>query len=93
VYGTSLTVLRAGLVVAPESNAVRLIANIAKRLPIVFIPRWVRVNKPKQPIALPDVIRAIKFCLTNEETKNNYYDIGGPQILILRDMLQYAATI
>ena len=49
-YGTPLTVLRAGLVVAPGSNAVRLLANTATRLPIVLLPQW--ANKPKQPIAL-----------------------------------------
>ena len=90
-YGTPLTVLRAGLVVAPGGNTMRLVANIATRLPIVLMPKW--ANKPKQPIALPDVIRAIRFCLANEETKNNAYEIGGPQVLTFRDMLQDAAKI
>ena len=90
-YGTPLTVLRAGLVVAPGGNAMRLMANIATRLPIVLMPQW--ADKPKQPIALPDVIRAIQFCLINEETKNNAYDIGGPQVLTFRDMLRGAADI
>jgi nucleoside-diphosphate-sugar epimerase len=90
-YGTPLTVLRAGLVVAPGSNALRLLANIATRLPIVLMPQW--ANKPKQPIALHDVIRAIQFCLANEETQNNDYDIGGPQILTFRDMLRASAEI
>jgi len=88
-YGTPLTVLRAGLVVAPGGNAMRLMANIATRLPIVLMPPW--ANKPKQPIALPDVIRAIQFCLSNEETQNNAYDIGGPRIVTFRDMLQDVA--
>ena len=90
-YGTPLTVLRAGLVVAPGSNAVRLLANIATRLPIVLLPLW--ANKRKQPIALTDVIRAIRFCLANDETQNNSYDIGGPQILTFREMLQRAADV
>ena len=90
-YGTPLTVLRAGLVVAPGGNALRLLANIATRLPIVLIPQW--AYKPKQPIALPDVIRAIRFCLVNEETKNNDYGIGGPQVLTFREMLRNAADI
>jgi hypothetical protein len=77
--------------VAPGGNALRLLANIATRLPIVFIPQW--ANKPKQPIALPDVIRAIRFCLANAETKNNDYEIGGPQVLTFRDMLWDTADI
>jgi len=90
-YGTPLTVLRAGLVVAPGSNAVRLLANIATRLPIVLLPPW--ANKRKQPIALTDVIRAIRFCLANDETQNNSYDIGGQQVLTFREMLQTAADV
>ena len=90
-YGTPLTVLRAGLVVAPGGNTVRLLANIATRLPIVLLPQW--ANKRKQPIALTDVIRAIRFCLANKQTENNGYDIGGPRVLTFRDMLQTAANV
>ena len=85
-YGTPLTVLRAGLVIAPGSNTVRLLANTATRLPIVLVPQWA-ANKRQQPIALIDVIRAIRFCLANDETQNNDYDIGGPQVLTYREML------
>jgi nucleoside-diphosphate-sugar epimerase len=91
-YGTPLTVLRAGLVIAPGSNTVRLLANTATRLPIVLVPQWA-VNKRQQPIALIDVIRAIRFCLANDETKNNEYDIGGPQVMTYREMLQSAADV
>ena len=88
-YGTPLTVLRAGLVVAPGSNAVRLLANIASRLPVVLIPHW--ADNRKQPIAVIDVIRAIRFCLGNQETYGKDYDIGGPLVLTFRDMLKRAA--
>ena len=90
-YGTPLTVLRAGLVVAPGSNAVRLLANIATRLPFVLLPPW--ANKRKQPIGLTDVIRAIRFCLAHEETQNKDYDIGGPRIMTFREMLENAANV
>jgi nucleoside-diphosphate-sugar epimerase len=90
-YGTPLTVLRAGLVVAPGSSTVRLLASIATRFPIVLMPPW--ANSRKQPIALHDVIRAIRFCLANDETRNNKYDIGGPQVLTFREMLQTAADV
>ena len=90
-YGTPVTVLRAGLVVAPGSSTLRLLANTATRLPIVLLPQW--ANKRKQPIALTDVIRAIQFCLANDATRNNEYDIGGPLVLTFREMLQSAAGI
>ena len=90
-YGTPLTVLRAGLVVAPGSNTVRLLANTATRLPIVLLPPW--ADKRQQPIALADVIRAIRFCLANDDKKNSEYEIGGPQVLTYREMLRAAAAV
>ena len=90
-YGIPLTVLRAGLVVAPGSSSVRLLANTATRLPLVLLPSW--ANKRQQPIALVDVIRAIRFCLAHDDTKNNEYEIGGPQVLTYRQMLQAAAWV
>ena len=90
-YGTPLTVLRAGLVVAPGSNTVRLLANTATRLPIVLLPPW--ADKRQQPVALADVIRAVRFCLANDDTKGNEYEIGGPQVLTYRQMLRAAAAV
>jgi nucleoside-diphosphate-sugar epimerase len=90
-YGTPVTVLRAGLVVAPGSSTVRLLVNIATRLPIVLLPQW--ADKRKQPIALTDVIRAVQFCLGNETTNNREYDIGGPKVLTFREILLSAADV
>jgi uncharacterized protein YbjT (DUF2867 family) len=89
-YGTPLTVIRAGLVVAPGSNAVRLIANMATRLPIVLMPHW--ADKRKQPIAVVDVIRAIQYCLGNPQTYGKDYDIGGPLVMTFRELLHRASN-
>ncbi len=88
-YGTPLTVIRAGLVVAPGSNAVQLIAKMATRLPVVLMPHW--ADKRKQPIAVVDVIRAIRYCLGNPQTYGQDYDIGGPLVMTFRELLQKAA--
>lgn len=90
-HGTPLTVLRAGLVVAPGSNTVQLLANIATRLPMVLIPQW--ADKRKQPIAVTDVIRTVRFCLGNEDTAGKEFDIGGPLVLTFREILQRAASV
>ncbi len=88
-YETPLTVIRAGLVVAPGSNAVQLIVNMATRLPIVLMPQW--ADKRKQPIAVIDVLRAIRYCLDNPQSYDQDYDIGGPLVMTLRELLQKAA--
>ena len=89
--GTPVTTVRAGLVVGPGGTALRLVANCVTRFPVVLIPRW--ALSKRQPIALSDVIRALSFCLGNPETYGQHYDIGGPQVINFREMLQGAAAI
>jgi uncharacterized protein YbjT (DUF2867 family) len=91
IYGTPLTVLRAGLVVAPGSNTLQLLVNLATRLPVVFIPPW--ADNRHQPIAVVDVIRSIRNCLGRQETFGKDYDIGGPLVLTLRDLLRRIASV
>ena len=86
IYSTPLTVIRAGLIVAPGSHAVRLLVNLATRFPIVLIPRW--ADNRRQPIAVVDVARAIHNCLGNHETIGKDYEIGGPLILTFRELLK-----
>ena len=90
VYGTPLTVLRAGLVVSPGSSAVQLLVNLATRLPVVFIPSW--ADNLQQPVGVTDVSRAIRYCLGNQQTMADDYDIGGPLVLSLKEVLQRTAV-
>ena len=89
--GVPVTSLRAGLVVSPGSNAVRLLAGVATRLPWVLIPRW--ADTRKQPIALTDLVRAIRYCVGNEETYGEHYDIGGPTQLTFPDLIRRAGDL
>jgi uncharacterized protein YbjT (DUF2867 family) len=89
--GTPVTTLRAGLVVGPGGTALRLVANCVTRSPVIFIPRW--ALSKRQPIALSDVIRAFRYCLGKPETYGQQYDLGGPQFINFREILQGAAAI
>lgn len=90
-YGTPVTALRAGLVVAPGGSAVGLLATAATRLPVVLLPKWALTRK--QPIALSDVVRGIRFCLGNESLYGQCFEVGGPVVLDVREMLQRAAEV
>lgn len=90
-YGTPVTTIRTGLVVSPGSSAVRLLADLVSPLPFVLIPKWGLTLK--QPIALGDVLRAIKHCLANEDTYGQSFDIGGPEVLNFRQILERAAVV
>jgi uncharacterized protein YbjT (DUF2867 family) len=88
-HGTPVTTLRASLIVGPGSSIVNLLANMVRNAPFVLIPRWALTRK--QPIALTDVLRAIRFCLGNRETFSSDYDIGGKTILNFKEIMEDAA--
>jgi len=90
-YGTPVTTLRAGLVVAPGSSTLRLLARVATRLPFVLVPQWAMTRK--QPIAVNDLIRGIRYCLGNEATYDRQFDVGGPVALGLPDLLRHVAEV
>jgi uncharacterized protein YbjT (DUF2867 family) len=89
--GTPVTTLRASLIVGPGSSVINLLANIIERAPFVIIPRWALTRK--QPIALPDVLRAVRFCLGKEEFYGNDYDIGGKDLMNFRELVEAAEEL
>ena len=78
-YGTPVTVIRTSLVVGPGSSAISFLTNVVCRLPILPIPRWAQTMR--QPIALTDLLRAIKYCLADPGAARRSFDIGGPECL------------
>ena len=90
-YDTPVTVLRAGLIVAPGSSTVNLIGNQVARVSFVPIPRW--ALHQMQPIAVNDLIRAVRLCLQQPEKYVGSFDIGGPDIMDWRQVLEQAAKL
>ena len=90
-YGTPVTVLRASLVVAPGSSSVNLIASAVDGADIVPVPAWAGARK--QPIALADVIRAVRLCITKPTLAGQSYDLGGPAVTDWRGILEQAARL
>ncbi len=90
-HGVPVTALRANLVIGPGGSSLRLVINLVKRLPILILPRAARSHT--QPIALTDVLRAIRHCLGNSETYGRHFDIGGPQTLTYLELLRQTAQV
>lgn len=88
---TPLTVLRAGLIVGPSGSSTRIVINLVRRLPVMLLPEWTLT--PTQPIAIDDVVRAVQLCLGAPAYFGGYYDIGGPEVMTFREMLQRAAAV
>ncbi|MGW7532295.1 NAD(P)H-binding protein [Amycolatopsis sp. NPDC054798] len=89
--GVPVTVLRAGIVIGHGGTSWELTRQLVEHLPAMITPRWVGTRT--QPIALADVVRYLTGVLEHPETEGRTFDIGGPEVLTYREMLQRVATI
>ncbi len=85
------TFLRAAVIIGAGGASFEMIRALVERLPIMIAPRWVTTRC--QPIAVGDVIRYLVGCLHNERTTGDTFDIGGPEILSYREMMERFARI
>ncbi|MEX0998101.1 MAG: SDR family oxidoreductase [Flavobacteriaceae bacterium] len=81
-----LTVLRAGIVVGSGSSSFEIIRDLCEKLPIMVAPKWLETRT--QPIAIRDVITLLTGVIANEPCYNQSFDIGGPDVLTYKEMLQ-----
>lgn len=89
--GVPVTVLRAGIVVGHGGTSWELTRQLVEHLPAMITPRWVGTRT--QPIAIADVVRYLAGVLDHPEAAGRTFDIGGPEVLAYRDMLQRVAAI
>ncbi|KAB8136820.1 NAD(P)H-binding protein [Gracilibacillus oryzae] len=90
-YGTPVTALRAGLIVGPKGSSFPILAKLVKRLPVMILPKWTRTKT--QPIALKDVLQSLNKTVADEKRVNDSYDLGGPEVLTYRQMMEQTAEV
>jgi uncharacterized protein YbjT (DUF2867 family) len=86
--GAALTALRCGIIVGPGSSSLWILANLVRRLPLMILPRW--TESAGQPIALADVLRAVRLVL-DEPGWTGAFDIGGADVMSYREMMARTA--
>lgn len=89
--GVPTAVLRAGIVIGSGSASFEMLRYLTERLPVMVTPRW--VDSRIQPIAIRDVLRYLVGCATLPSDVNRPFDIGGPDVLTYRDMMQRFAAV
>lgn len=86
-----LTVLRAGIIVGSGSSSFEIIRDLCEKLPLMITPKWVLTKT--QPIAIRDVIQYLMGVINREDCYDKSFDIGGPNIISYKQMMQlYAKT-
>ena len=85
------TFLRAAVIIGAGGASFEMVKALVERLPVMITPRW--VSTLCQPIAVDDVIAYLAGCLADERTAGKTFDIGGPEILSYREMMERFARI
>jgi uncharacterized protein YbjT (DUF2867 family) len=86
-----LTTLRAGIIVGSGSASFEIIRDLVEKLPVMIAPRW--LNTDCQPIGIRNVIEFLSRVLFREDTYQQSFDIGGPDILSYKQMLLQFAEV
>jgi len=81
-----VTILRAAIIVGRGSAGFETIVSLVDRLPVMIAPRW--VSMPTQPIALADVVGYLADAAGNEAAIGQELDVGGPEVLTYRQMIE-----
>jgi uncharacterized protein YbjT (DUF2867 family) len=84
-----VTVLRAAMIIGSGSASFEILRYLVERLPVMVTPRW--VGTESQPIAITDALDYLVGCLRRPETVGRTLDIGGPDIVTYRELMQLMA--
>jgi uncharacterized protein YbjT (DUF2867 family) len=81
--------LRAAFIIGAGGASYEMLRYLVERLPVMICPKWIKSRI--QPIAVKDVIAYLAGCLINPETAGKTFDIGGPEVLTYKKMMQQYA--
>ncbi len=85
----SVTVLRAAMIIGAGSASFEILRYLVERWPIMITPRWVQTEN--QPVAIADVLHWLAECLAVPETRGKALEIGGPDVVTYRELMQVMA--
>ena len=88
--GVPVTVLRAAIIIGHGGISWEITRQLVDQLPGIVAADWMQTQN--QPIALVDVIRYLEGVLDHAEARGKVFEIGGPDVLQYREMLQRAAA-
>lgn len=89
--GVPTAVLQAAVVLGDGSASFDMLRYLTERLPVMVTPSW--LDNRIQPIAVDDVLDALVAAAELPPEANRTYDIGGPEVLTYREMIQRFAQV
>lgn len=83
--------LRASMVIGHGSASWQIVRDLAVRLPVMVLPRW--LNSRTQPVALADVVAALIRAADMPLAHSEWFDVPGPEILSGQQILERIARL
>jgi uncharacterized protein YbjT (DUF2867 family) len=83
--------LRASMIVGHGSLSWQVVRDLAARLPVMILPRWLRSRT--QPVAIDDVVVALTAALDVDLPGSATFDLPGPQVLSVKEILDATARV
>lgn len=83
--------LRAAMIIGAGSESWRICRDLAVRLPLMVLPRWLRTRS--HPVAVRDVVAAIVHAVLHDDVPSGAYDVPGPECLRAEDILRRIAQL
>ena len=87
--GVPAVVLQAAVILGSGSASFEMLRHLTERLPIMVTPRW--IDTRMQPIAIRDVLHYLVGAADIPLEVNRAYDIGGPDVVTYRQLIQIHA--
>lgn len=81
--------LRASMIVGHGSLSWLIVRDLAARLPVMVLPRW--LESRTQPVAIDDVATALVRAVDLPLEGSAWFDLPGPRILSGREILELTA--
>jgi uncharacterized protein YbjT (DUF2867 family) len=83
--------LRASMIVGAGSESWTICRDLALRLPMMLLPRWLATRS--QPIGIDDVVRALAAAIDDPLPASAAFDLPGPEALSARQILERVAAL
>ena len=88
---TPVTELRAAVIIGSGSASFEMLRYLVEVLPVMVAPKW--VSSRCQPVAIHDVLAALVVAVEDTEPGHHVVEIGGPDVLSYREMMQTYADV